>query len=842
MSTSDAEEIHANGRRPLRKCTLKRVRVSNRGESDELQTINPTGDISRLREGESLGEESECQASDSDEQEWVAHHRPHRPSPSANIAQGASASLSAPISKKRTYRFIKRVANPRGTSRMRLRWMKLLDKTNDQLKQESCCKSRSCFKHVNIPFLRDKMGLYLALSVAERRAVLQSMTTSEGHFLFNGKEVCVTFLRKAFHFSPGLQSAIRRLPDDDVSQFSGSIKQAAYSAQSEKQSCSTDNTSAPSDELPPSYNSIILFIDRIVDDTAEMMPDTGESHLPFFRKEDVFEIFVRDFKTLYPKGNVPTFSYFTFVWKQHRSKVKVRHDTRFTKCTTCEQIRSALEDAIRTGKPTDDIIKRKKEHNNFIALERREYQRKRELAILRPTEYMSFVVDGADQSAYALPHFVTKVKDSRGHGLKVHLIGLLYHSTVNRLRLFTMTDEHQKGANHIIECIHRFVNDHAREGPLPRRLFVQLDNCTRENKNKYLLSYLEALVLWRVFDSVEVGFLPIGHTHSDIDQAFSTTSDRLRYHNAVTLAEMHQQVSNCYNEHTKVSTLKQICNWSGLCDKVRCNNNINFITQYRFFRFSLSETSMDSQDLSLITHVRSTCTEEWRSLESDNKEGVRSILKFLPNLMETPDEEIVSLPECEGKHFEDRIDSERGRIGSEVKIRSLLNLKKEVFRSRSVPFHWNMDTSIEVSSNVGRLDGASSTRGVADDAGNSLSSRSTDLEYKNGSFVAVLSGNSGQGEYFWIGRVIDVKRGRSRKNTSISVHWFTPYGSNSRYVCKYKPMHLQNNQGAKEEPWIDQISPESVLVSFKKLTSEKKLPALVSTHLREHFGSKKRQE
>ena len=116
-----------------------------------------------------------------------------------------------------------------------------------------------------------------------------------------------------------------------------------------------------------------------------------------------------------------------------------------------------------------------------------------------------------------------------------------------------MTDEHETGSNHIVECIHRQINTISWENNMPRRIFVQLDNCVRENKNHYLLSYLEALVWWGVFDTVEVGFLPIGHTHCDIDQAFSSTSDRLKYHDAITLADLHHQVSLCCLLYTSPS-------------------------------------------------------------------------------------------------------------------------------------------------------------------------------------------------------------------------------------------------------------------------------------------------
>lgn len=53
------------------------------------------------------------------------------------------------------------------------------------------------------------------------------------------------------------------------------------------------------------------------------------------------------------------------------------------------------------------------------------------------------------------------------------------------------------------------------------------------------MPYMEALMPWCVFDEIRGRFLPAAHTHSDIDQLFSTTSRRLGTHDATTLSYMH---------------------------------------------------------------------------------------------------------------------------------------------------------------------------------------------------------------------------------------------------------------------------------------------------------------
>lgn len=147
---------------------------------------------------------------------------------------------------------------------------------------------------------------------------------------------------------------------------------------------------------------------------------------------------------------------------------------------------------------------------------------------------------------------MTLVKDQSGHGLKFTLIGSLHRCSVNKPWLLTMTAEHQTGINNIVGTVHRFLTDEEKKGPLPRYLFLQFDNCSRENRNKYLRDFMEPFLCWGLFDCVEVGFLLIAHRHSDTDQCFSVTSDRLKYHDFPTTRTLHEKLRQCHNEENPV--------------------------------------------------------------------------------------------------------------------------------------------------------------------------------------------------------------------------------------------------------------------------------------------------
>lgn len=171
--------------------------------------------------------------------------------------------------------------------------------------------------------------------------------------------------------------------------------------------------------------------------------------------------------------------------------------------------------------------------------------------------------------------------------MKVHLIGLLQHLPQNHLRLYTTKHNHARGSNHIIEVLHRFINALSDLGEFTRIIFVQLDNCIRETKNKYFLSYLYFLVHMGVFDEVQASFLPVGHTHIYVDQSFSTTTDRLRCQDKITMADLESEVQKCYNSLTTVSSLKHVANWSELCNQQYYCNSIHHITNYLYFKVSV---------------------------------------------------------------------------------------------------------------------------------------------------------------------------------------------------------------------------------------------------------------
>lgn len=56
---------------------------------------------------------------------------------------------------------------------------------------------------------------------------------------------------------------------------------------------------------------------------------------------------------------------------------------------------------------------------------------------------------------------------------------------------------------------------------------------------------------WKVFQLIEVGFLTIEYTHSDIHQNFSTTNIRLRTEDTIIMEHLYGFLGKCYNDSTQ---------------------------------------------------------------------------------------------------------------------------------------------------------------------------------------------------------------------------------------------------------------------------------------------------
>lgn len=138
--------------------------------------------------------------------------------------------------------------------------------------------------------------------------------------------------------------------------------------------------------------------------------------------------------------------------------------------------------------------------------------------------------------------------------MKNRLTRILEHCFIEHSHyLFPITEKNQTGATHIFEALHRFFDRWRSSLELSKTQYFQMRNCTSRNENRFSFSHLQRFIAWKVFDTIQISFLPTGHSHEDIDQACSTNSQMLKSNNVFTLPELHEQLQKRYNSHSTVT-------------------------------------------------------------------------------------------------------------------------------------------------------------------------------------------------------------------------------------------------------------------------------------------------
>jgi hypothetical protein len=110
------------------------------------------------------------------------------------------------------------------------------------------------------------------------------------------------------------------------------------------------------------------------------------------------------------------------------------------------------------------------------------------------------------------------------------LSGVLFENSGSTL-LFAIV---KKGKEDCIESLGTSQPSIPRQR-LPPILHVQLDNCWKDNKNRYVFCFWSILVAKGIFEEVFVSFLLVRHTHEDIGTTFGGWSMRLRENNYPTI-------------------------------------------------------------------------------------------------------------------------------------------------------------------------------------------------------------------------------------------------------------------------------------------------------------------
>ena len=174
---------------------------------------------------------------------------------------------------------------------------------------------------------------------------------------------------------------------------------------------------------------------------------------------------------------------------------------------------------------------------------------------------------------------------------------------------------------------------------------------------------------WGVFVQVQASILPLGHTHTDIDQMFSRTATRLHNHAALTLNDLQEQLRGSYKPAPTVNHIKNVANFSGLCDaaKLSWDAKSRPYSQYRYFKISRTDVSIldrqSDEQYKKNCVVKLNSMDDWEQLRPDwDGAGFGAFIHRTPDLSKTPNI-FLKAPTNKAEVFK-RLVSEETRISS----------------------------------------------------------------------------------------------------------------------------------------------------------------------------------
>ena len=218
------------------------------------------------------------------------------------------------------------------------------------------------------------------------------------------------------------------------------------------------------------------------------------------------------------KKNIITYEDATSLWKHqpHLQHIKMmRFKGSFSICKIC----LAYEVAI---KGHNTIAQREQLDRDFLThltetkKERAQWS-KDQIKCGEEKDKFAIIMDSIDKWKTTFPFFVNPPK-SVVEGAMVFGCGVKAG-----VYTFWANEQVQHDSNLTIEVLRRTLLKLEECGPLPRRMYLQLDNAS-DNKSAQFLALLAYLIEKGCFDCIKLSYLIVGHTHDIIDQWFSVLS------------------------------------------------------------------------------------------------------------------------------------------------------------------------------------------------------------------------------------------------------------------------------------------------------------------------------
>jgi hypothetical protein len=171
----------------------------------------------------------------------------------------------------------------------------------------------------------------------------------------------------------------------------------------------------------------------------------------------------------------------------------------------------------------------------------------------RSYKHLSLIVDGMDQKKTGIPFAFNGPKDLKDLvPYKSAVVGTIVHGFEAHAYVVEPFWCHDSDLS-IEILIRTFIRILKAGHKLAPVLYLQMDNCWRENKNQHVITFLAILVKLNIFRKIKLNFDLVGHTHEDIDQLFKSLNTLLRKQTVGTVNKLLDVLSKGYHSTKSIS-------------------------------------------------------------------------------------------------------------------------------------------------------------------------------------------------------------------------------------------------------------------------------------------------
>jgi hypothetical protein len=284
------------------------------------------------------------------------------------------------------------------------------------------------------------------------------------------------------------------------------------------------------------------WLDTFFTAVGDLMPN-GEIHLPI----------IVTWKELHGQmlqqlPDQPCLGYCAFRLhiKNHYQHVKLPRKTMLGRCITCISLTQQRFRSLSIEEANQFVIQRNN-HLALISAERLSYHSRRNKAITFPSLFLSLIIDYSNP--ISLPRHFPRPKHRAVNGgslFSMSIGGVIRHGHGRHLYLHP-NFSFPKDPNLVLTLLWLQLRDvFSSNTHRPSTLYLQADNCYSENKNTYMLAFLSLLVKMQLVQNIYLHFLPVGHTHEDIDQLFSTLQNDAKRRSLHTVESLHDLITSSY--------------------------------------------------------------------------------------------------------------------------------------------------------------------------------------------------------------------------------------------------------------------------------------------------------